>query len=102
VGTWGSFPRIKQPVCEADHSHPSSAEVKDAWSYTFTSPYIFMVWYLVKHRDSFTLILGLGLWRGGISVFQIPCWYFSPSYSLGLSVCHPKNALSGDLCLIIL
>jgi hypothetical protein len=27
---------------------------KNAWSYTFTPPYVFMAWYLVKHRD-FTL-----------------------------------------------
>jgi hypothetical protein len=29
---------IKQPGREADHSPPSIAEVKDAWSYTFTPP----------------------------------------------------------------
>jgi hypothetical protein len=27
---------LKRPGREADHSHPSSAEVKDAWSYTST------------------------------------------------------------------
>jgi hypothetical protein len=30
--------RVKQLGCEADHSPPSSAEVKNAWSYTSTSP----------------------------------------------------------------
>jgi hypothetical protein len=56
---------IKWPVHEADHSPPSSAEVKNAWSYTSIPP-IFMVWclitieyisvgqYLDKHRDKFT------------------------------------------------
>jgi hypothetical protein len=29
---------IKLPGREADHSPPSSAEVKNAWSYTFTRP----------------------------------------------------------------
>jgi hypothetical protein len=29
---------IKRPVREADHSPTSSAEVKNAWSYTFTPP----------------------------------------------------------------
>jgi hypothetical protein len=29
---------VKRPVREADHSPPSSAEVKNAWSYTSTSP----------------------------------------------------------------
>jgi hypothetical protein len=27
-------PGVKLPRCEADHSPPSSAEVKNAWSYT--------------------------------------------------------------------
>jgi hypothetical protein len=31
-------PGIMLPEREADHSHPSSAEVKSAWSYTFTPP----------------------------------------------------------------
>jgi len=30
------------------HSHPSSAEVKNAWSYTSTPQYIFMSWCSVK------------------------------------------------------
>jgi hypothetical protein len=29
---------VKPPGREADHSHPSSAEVKNAWSYTSTHP----------------------------------------------------------------
>jgi hypothetical protein len=29
---------VKRPGLEADHSPPSSAEVKNAWSYTFTPP----------------------------------------------------------------
>jgi hypothetical protein len=29
---------VKWPGLEADHSHPSSAEVKNVWSYTSTSP----------------------------------------------------------------
>jgi hypothetical protein len=42
---------VKRPVREADHSPPSSAEVKNAWSYTSTPQYVFMAWCLVKHRD---------------------------------------------------
>jgi hypothetical protein len=45
---------IKRPGVEADHSHPSSAEFKNVWSYTSTPQYIFMAWCLVKHRDNFT------------------------------------------------
>jgi len=41
-------------LIEVDHSAPSSAEVKNARSYTSTIPYISMVWCLVKYRDNFT------------------------------------------------
>jgi hypothetical protein len=33
---------VKRPECEADHSPPSSVEVKNAWSYTSTPQYVFM------------------------------------------------------------
>jgi hypothetical protein len=38
MGTGGSFSGVKRPGSEADHSPPSSAEVKNAWSYTSTPP----------------------------------------------------------------
>jgi len=50
---------VKRPGREGDHSPPSSAEIKNAWSYTSTPPYVFMVWYLVKHRDNFTFTFSL-------------------------------------------
>jgi hypothetical protein len=50
MGTRGSFPGGKRPWREADYSPPSSAEVKNAWSYTSTPQYVFMAWCLVKHR----------------------------------------------------
>jgi hypothetical protein len=37
-GTRGSFLGIKRRGVEADHSPPSSVEVKNAWSYTSTPP----------------------------------------------------------------
>jgi hypothetical protein len=46
-------PGVKRPRREADHSPPSSAEVKNAWSYTSTPPYVFMAWYLLKHRYNY-------------------------------------------------
>jgi len=42
MDTRGSFPAVKQPECEADHSPPSSAEVKNVGSYSSTPPYVFM------------------------------------------------------------
>jgi hypothetical protein len=40
--TGGSFPGVKRPGREADHSPPTSAEVKKMWIYTSTPPYAFM------------------------------------------------------------
>jgi len=37
-------PGIKHPRCETEHSPPTSAEVKSAWSYNSIPPYIFMAW----------------------------------------------------------
>jgi hypothetical protein len=34
MGAGGSFPGVKRPGREADHSPQSSAEVKNAWRYT--------------------------------------------------------------------
>jgi hypothetical protein len=45
---------VKRPEREADHSPPSSAEVKNSWSYTATAQYVFMAWCLVNHKDNFT------------------------------------------------
>jgi len=33
-----SYPGVRLPGCEVDHSPPSSSKVKNAWSYTSTSP----------------------------------------------------------------
>jgi hypothetical protein len=47
---------------EADHSPPSSAEVKNTLSYTPTTTpqYAFMVWDFVKQRDDFTFTFNKG------------------------------------------
>jgi hypothetical protein len=42
MGTGGHFPGGKRPGREADHSPPTSAEVKKTWVYTSTLPYVFM------------------------------------------------------------
>jgi hypothetical protein len=38
MGNDGSFPGVNRPGRESDHSPPSSAKVKNAWSYTSTLP----------------------------------------------------------------
>jgi len=42
---WVTGPRslgVEPPGCEADHSPPSSAKVKNAWSYTSTPSYVYI------------------------------------------------------------
>jgi hypothetical protein len=51
MGSGFSFPGVKRPEREADHSL-SSAELKNARSYTSTPKYVLMAWCLVKHRDN--------------------------------------------------
>jgi hypothetical protein len=46
-----SFLRGKVSRAKVDHSSPSSAEIKNAWSYTSIPSYVFLVWCLIKHRD---------------------------------------------------
>jgi hypothetical protein len=41
---------VKRPECEAEHSSPSNADIKNVLSYNSTTPYVFMAWYLIKHR----------------------------------------------------
>jgi len=43
---------VEQPEHEADHSSPSRADSKNAWSYTSAPPYIFIAWCLIKNRLS--------------------------------------------------
>jgi hypothetical protein len=57
MGTEGSFSGIKRPGRETDHSPPSSAEVKNTWSYTFTLSYVFTAWCTVKYRGNFAFTL---------------------------------------------
>jgi hypothetical protein len=48
-------PGLKWPGRELNHSPPSEAEIKNVWSYTSTSQYVFIEWCLVKHRNNFSL-----------------------------------------------
>jgi hypothetical protein len=52
MATGGSFPNVKRPRREADHSPPSTAG-QEWWSNTSTPPYIFTAW----QRDNFTFTL---------------------------------------------
>jgi hypothetical protein len=41
-------PRVKQLERETNQSHSSSVELKNECSYTSTSPYAFMAWWLIN------------------------------------------------------
>jgi hypothetical protein len=56
MGTRGSFPGGKAAGAWSWPLTPSSAEVKNAWSYTSTPQYVSMAWCLVKHRDNSTYL----------------------------------------------
>jgi hypothetical protein len=54
---WDLSLGVKRPEREADHSPPSSAEVKNAWSYTSAPQHAFMAWRSVKKSTGTTLPL---------------------------------------------
>jgi hypothetical protein len=48
--TYGVFAVwLKLPESEAEHSHPSSTEAKNAWSFNSNSTCIFFAWCIIKH-----------------------------------------------------
>jgi hypothetical protein len=47
------FSGVKRPDREADHSYPPSTELKNAWSYTSTSPSA----YLIKGIRLYSVVL---------------------------------------------
>jgi hypothetical protein len=49
----------KRPGREADHSSPSSTDVKIAWSCTSTPQYVFMTWFSFKAQVQLYLYLKL-------------------------------------------
>jgi hypothetical protein len=54
---------VKWTWHEADHSPPSGAKVKNVWSYTSILPYMYMAWYLIKHRENFAFTFILDVYR---------------------------------------
>jgi hypothetical protein len=48
MGTGDSFPGGKWQGREADHSPPTTAEIKKMWIYTSTPPYAFMAYCLIS------------------------------------------------------
>jgi hypothetical protein len=56
MGTRALFLGVKRPGREADHSPPSSAEIKNTWSFTSTPHYAFTTWRSVKAQGQLYII----------------------------------------------
>jgi hypothetical protein len=61
---------IKRPEREGHNSIPSSVEVKNAWRYTSTSPYVFMTLYLIKYRVCVLKVECLVKHRGNFTFYS--------------------------------
>jgi len=57
----GSFPEVKRPSREAEHSPPSSADIKNMWKYTSTLQYVFMT--STPAHDNLTVTHISSTWR---------------------------------------
>jgi hypothetical protein len=67
MGTGGSFAGNKAAGSWSWQLTPSSAEVKNSWSYTSTPTYVFIAWCLVKYVDKIYLssqVLNGVRWNG--------------------------------------
>jgi hypothetical protein len=56
VCTGAGFPTVKRSERGADHSHPSSADVDNAWRYTYSPSYVFIMWCFTNHKHKFILV----------------------------------------------
>jgi hypothetical protein len=70
MGILDPAPKVLRPQREADCSLLSSVEATNAWSCTFTPPYFFVVWCLIKHRDKFFLLFLCVLLNIRLYLFQ--------------------------------
>jgi hypothetical protein len=79
-----SYPGGRGPGSEVDHSPLSSAEVRNAWSYSSTSQYVFLQWYLVKNGDKFTfMFITIYLWRSYEGIMKMSVYW--PVFETGTS-----------------
>jgi hypothetical protein len=96
MGTRGSFPGVKQPGRDADHSPPPSAEVKECVELYLHSPNT-PSWHgaQLKHRDNFTFTSSKNLHHRTCSVyFPFFSYIYSKIKSRYPCHCFPKTYLS--------
>jgi hypothetical protein len=70
----------------------SSAAVKNAWNYISTSPYLLMVWCLIKDRGNFTFTLPIPVNQSFLQEIQDLSKMDQVSY-----ICCVKSCGVGDL-----
>jgi len=82
-------PRVKRLENETDRLSPSSAEIKNAWSYPTTSPYVVMLWCLTEHRGRAWCTvwrwMNLCLERGATKVSERRIFWYRVALFLGTS-----------------
>jgi hypothetical protein len=68
---YSGYQRVMRQGREADHSPPTSAEVKQMWVYTATPIFLHGVFIsqLVKHKNNFTFYVFLD-----VNVTVVTCW----------------------------
>jgi hypothetical protein len=91
-------PEVKRLGRDADHSPPSTAEVKNMWSYTSTPQYVFMAWWSVKHESTRTALPLFFLPSFLSSLFFLlyssPFLFLQLSFSLYFASCFPPFIIS--------
>jgi hypothetical protein len=50
------FPKVKRSGRGADHSYPSTANADNAWRYTSSPSYAFIMWCFTNHKHKFILV----------------------------------------------
>ena len=74
LGNTGSFLRDKSAVTLADVTPPSSAEVRNEWSCTYTRPNVLMPWCLIKLKQNFTCHV---IYLAVLPTFNNRCLFFN-------------------------
>ena len=91
--TWGSFPGANQPGREVVHLFPPSAEVKNEWSYTFTSPYAFTL-----STGTALPLPSLTTWSGTRTVLELLRRPFRTPQARGRSEGRPFGSYGEQSC----
>lgn len=74
---------VKWSGCEADHSPPPTAEIKNGVDYVSTPPHALFAWCLIRQRDNITFTLPLSLlftFSFDFNLFSFSLFFLLPSF----------------------